>query len=126
MIYCLRSSSRHAIQTVVSEPKINSLYPLMVSLDSFFKLFPCFHTISTRYIQLFCKLQQARLVHIFVVLETLGRLQKSFAFLLPLKKCIIIMTQHVALLFFCIGAFTLFNIYLRIIIFTLFVERINL
>ena len=46
-----------------------------------------------------------------------GRLQKS-------STCYI--TQHVSLLVLCIGVFTLFNIYLRMIIFTLVVDRINL
>ena len=37
---------------------------------------------------------------------------------------IIIITQRVALLVVCIVVFTLFNIYLRMIIFTLLVDRI--
>ena len=36
------------------------------------------------------------------------------------------MTQHTALLVFCIGVFTLLNIYLRMIIFSLLVDGINL
>ena len=32
------------------------------------------------------------------------------------------MAQHVTLLVFCIGVFTLFNMYLRMIIFTFFVD----
>ena len=38
---------------------------------------------------------------------------------------IIIITQHVTLSVFCIGVFTLFNICLRMIIFTLFEDRID-
>ena len=57
---------------------------------------------------------------------TQGRLQKSFKPpFLHLKKSII-MTQHVVLIVFCIGVFTLFNNYLRMIIFNLFVDIINL
>ena len=48
------------------------------------------------------------------------------AFFLHLEKfIIIIITQHAALLVFCIGVFSLFNIYLGMIIFALFVDRIN-
>ena len=58
---------------------------------------------------------------------TSGRLQNLLAFFLHLKKSIIIITtQHAALLVFCIGVFTPFNIYLTMIIFALFVDRINL
>ena len=69
---------------------------------------------------------------IFTVISfvTPGRLQKSFlAFLLHLEKSIIIIiiiTQHATLLVFYIGVFTLFNIYLRMKIFALFVDRIYL
>ena len=51
---------------------------------------------------------------------------KNILSFLHLKKSIIIITQHAVLLVFCIGLFTLFNIYLGMIILTLFVYKINL
>ena len=47
-------------------------------------------------------------------------------FFLHLVKSTIIITHHAALLVFYIGVFSLFNIYLGMIIFALFVDRINL
>ena len=56
MICCLQSSSRHIHTGGCIWTKNNLLIPFDGVFDSFFKLFPCFHTISTGYIQLFCKL----------------------------------------------------------------------
>ena len=80
--------------------------------DSFFKLFLCFHETSCSYIISFCNLRKVK--------------KSLLAFLLHLKKSIIIITQHVTLLFICIGVIALFNIYFRMIIFALFVDKINL
>ena len=67
---------------------------------------------------------------LFIVFVTQGKLQKIFfkPSFLDLKKSIfiIIITQDAELLFFCVGVFALFNIYLMMIILTLFVDRINL
>ena len=131
MICCFRSSSRHAMHAGVSEPKKNLLIPFNDVFDSFFKFFLCFHTVSTWYFQFFCKLKQGRLVHLILVFVTQGWLQKSFN--LPFTPRIIHHHHHhhhhhstCYILFFCISVFALFNIYQRMIIFTLFVDRINL
>ena len=52
---CFRSSSKHAIQAGVSEPKNNICVPCDGIFHFFFKLFPCFYAISTGYIQFFFK-----------------------------------------------------------------------
>ena len=48
------TQARHAGGSI--RTKNNLLIPFDGVFDSFFKLFPCFHTISTGYIQIFCKL----------------------------------------------------------------------
>ena len=131
MVCCFRSSSRHAILAGVSEPKIISLYPLMVSLMASSSSSYVFIQFRRGIFNFFASSNRDVLLIYIIVFVTQGRLQKSFlAFFLHLKKSIImiiiIITQHVALLFFCIGVFALFNICLTMIIFTLFVDRINL
>ena len=49
-----------------------------------------------------------------------------WVFFLQFEKSIVIIDEHVTLLVFYISVFTLFNICLRMIIFTLFVDGINL
>ena len=122
------SLSRHAIQARVSEPKIIFLYPLMVSLMASSSSSFVFIQFRRGLFNFFASSNRDVLLIYFIDFVTQGRLQKSFLifFLLLEKSIIIIITQHVALLFFCIGVFALFNICLRMIIFTLFVDRINL
>ena len=70
--------------------------------DSLFKLCFCFHTVSTGYIQHFCKFQQRRLFHLFIVFVTQGRLHKNLfmpSSFLILNKSITIITQHVVFCF---------------------------
>ena len=109
----------------VSELKIISLNIVMVSLMA-----------SSSSYFVFIRFRQGILTYLQVLTETScsfiisfvtpGRLQEIFlVFLLNLEKSLIIIIQHLTLLFFCIDVFTLFNIYLRMINFTLFVDRIN-
>ena len=123
----LRSSSRHAIQVRVPGPKIISLYFVMVSLMTSSSSSFVFIQFRRGIFNFFVSFNSDVLFVLFIVFVTQGRLQKFFrpSSFLGLKKSIII-TQHVALFFFCIGVFRLFNIYLRIIIFTFFVNRIDL
>ena len=122
-----RSSSRHAIQVGVSEPKIISLYIVMVSLmasSSYSFIFiqfrrGIFNFLASSNSDVSCSF-------IYSFLQPQAAYKNLLSFFLHLKKSIIIITQHAALLVFCIGLFTLFNIYLGMIIFTLFVYRINL
>ena len=122
MICFFRSSYRHAIQTDVSELKIISLYLVMVSLIA-----------SSIYSFVFIRFRR-RTFNFFSSYNPPIRLQKSFkpsCFYTSKKPIIIIIiiiiiTQHTALLVFCINVFSVFNIYLRMITFTLFVYRINL
>ena len=120
-----RSSSRHAIQVGVSEPKIISLYIVMVSLmasSSYSFIFiqfrrGIFNFLASSNSDVSCSF-------IYSFLQPQAAYKNLLSFFLHLKKSIIIITQHAALLVFCIGLFTLFNICLGMIIFTLFVYRI--
>ena len=97
--------------------KNNLLIPLDGVFDSFFKFFLCFHTISTRYT--FLQVLTVTSCSFIISFCNHKQVTKIFlVFFLHLKKSIIIITQHSALLVFCISVFTLFNINLRIIIFT--------
>ena len=98
--------------------KNNLLIPLDGVFDSFFKFFLCFHTVSTRYT--FLQVLTVTSCSSIISFCNPKQVTKIFlVFFLHLKKSIIIIiTQHSALLVFCISVFTLFNIYLRIIIFT--------
>ena len=122
MICCFRSSSRHAIQTRVSEPKMISLYPLIMSLiassssyivfiqfrQGIFNFYAsCNRDALLIFIDSFCNPRQV---------YTLKNPSSSSSSSLNMLNCF----------FFCIGVFTLFNICLVIIIFTLFIDRINL
>ena len=108
--------------------KNNLLIPLDGVFDSFFKFFLCFHTISTRYT--FLQVLAVTSCSFIISFCNPKQVTKIFlVFFLHLKKSIIIIiiiTQHITLLVYCVGVFTLFNICLRMIIFTLFVGRINL
>ena len=103
MICCFRSSSRHAIQTGVSELKIISLYLVMVSLIA-----------SSIYSFVFIRFRR-RIFNFFSSYNPPIRLQKSFkpsCFYTSKKPIIIIIiiiiiiTQHTALLVFCINIFS--------------------
>ena len=102
MIYFFRSSSRHAIQTDVSELKIISLYLVMVSLIA-----------SSIYSFVFIRFRR-RIFNFFSSYNPPIRLQKSFkpsCFYTSKKPIIIIIiiiiiTQHTALLVFCINIFS--------------------
>ena len=52
--------------------------------------------------------------------------RNAYLYRLKTSFFIIGITQHITMLTFCISVFTLLDIYLRMIIFTLFVYRINL
>ena len=125
MACCFRSSSRHAMRNGVSELKIISLNIVMVSLmasSSSYFVFIQFRRGILTCLQVLTETSCSFIIS-FV---TPGRLQEIFlVFLLNLEKSLIIIIQHLTLLFFCIDVFTLFNIYLRMINFTLFVDRIN-
>ena len=124
----LWSSSWHPIQAGVPEPKIIFLCLMMVSLmasSSSAFVIMSFNGVYSNYLQVLTAMSCSFIIS-FV---TPSRLQKSFwPSFYTLKKfiIIIIITQHAALLVFCIGLFKLFNIYLRMKIFTLLVCRINL
>ena len=125
MTCCFQSSTKHAIQARVSEPKMIFLYLLMVSLMASLSSSLVFIQFRRGTFNFFASFNRD-VLFIYISFVTPGRLQKTFlAFFLHLEKSIII-TQHVTLLFFCIGVFTLFNIYLSMITFTLFVDRIDL
>ena len=122
---CFRSSSRHPIQAGVSELKIIFLYFALVSLMAF-------SSSSFVFIQFrqgifnFCASSNSDVLFIYYQFYNLKQVTKIFlVFFLHLKKSIII-TQHATLLVSCIGVFTLLNTYLRMIIFTLFIDRIDL
>ena len=128
MTCCFRNSSRHAIQIGISKQKI--LFYLFVLcnavFDGFFKLFFVLYNFDEVY-STFLQVLTATSCSFIISFVTQRQVTKIFlAFFLPFKKSIIIITQHVTLLVFCIVVFTLFNIYLRMIIFTLFVGRIDL
>ena len=126
MICCFRSSSRHAMQAGVCYPKIISLYFVMVSLMASLSSSFVFMQFR-RGIFNFFEISSSDVLFIyFNFVNPQTGYKNLLTFFLHLKKSIIIITQHVTFLVFCIGAFTLFNIYLRMIIFTLFVDRIDL
>ena len=127
MIYCLRSSSMHAIQAGASEPKIISLYIVMVYL-MLLQALPLFSYNFDEVYSTFLEVLTATSCPFIISFVTQAGCKNLFGLLfLHLKKSIIIIiTQHAALLVICIGVFTLFNMHLRMIIFTLFVDRINL
>ena len=104
--------------------KNNLLVSFVGVFDSLFKLFLCFHTVSTSYIQFF--LQVLTETSCSFIYSLCNPRQVTKIFLTFFLDLIIIGTQQAALLFFCIGLFTLFNIRLRVIIFTFFLDRINL
>ena len=126
MICCFRGSSRRVIQTGVSEAKIISLYLLMVSLmasSSSSFIFIQFRRVYLTFLQVLTVMSCSFIISF----ATPGRLQKYFdLYFTPQKIHHHHITQHATLLLFCIGVFTLFNIHLRMIIFALFVDRINL
>ena len=131
MACCFRSSSRHDVRNGVSELKIISLNTVMVSLMA-----------SSSSYFVFIRFRQGILTYLQVLTETScsfiisfvtpGRLQKSFrpSFFTPQKLHHHRYHHHhhlaCCIAGFLIDVFTFFNIYLRMIIFTLFVDRINL
>ena len=132
MTCCLQSSSRRAVQAVVSEPKIISLNFVMVSLIASSSSSLVFMQFRWGIFNFFAS-SKKDVLFIYYSCCNPRQITKIFlAFFLRLKKSIIIIiiiiiiTQHVTLLVFCIGVFTLFNICLRMIMLALFVDRINL
>ena len=126
MICCLRSSSRQAMQTT-GYPKQNNL---LIPFDGILLASSSFVFIQFRR-DLFNFFARSNRDVLFIYLQFCNPRQviKIFfdLFFLHFKKAIIIIiAQHTALLVFYIGVFTLFNIYLRKIIFASFVYRINL
>ena len=127
MTCCFQSLSRHTIQTGVSELKIIFLYLAMVSSMAFSSSSFVFIQFRQGIFNFFASSNSDNLFIYFLFCNPKQVTKIFLAFFLHLKKfIIIIITQHAALLVFCIGVFTLFNIYLRMVTFTLFVDRINL
>ena len=129
MVCCFLSLFKHVMQTGIFEPKIISSYLLMVSSIAFSSSFFIFIQLQRSIFNFFASSNRDALLIFITSFVTPGRLQKIILVLLLflcLKKSIIIIAQHTALFVFCISVFTLFNICLRMIIFTLFVNRINL
>ena len=67
MTCCFRISSKYVIQIEDYQHKKNLIVLFDSVFDGFFKLFFCFHAVSTGYIQLLFFLQQRRLAHLFFV-----------------------------------------------------------
>ena len=133
IIYCLINglllSSRHCIQAGVSEIKIISLYIVMVSLMASSSSSFVFIQFRRGIFNFFASSNRDVLFIYYQFYNPRQATKKIFlAFFLHHKKIvfIIILIQHAALLVSCIGVFALFNIFLRMIIFGLFVDRINL
>ena len=122
------------MQKGVSEPKIISLYPLMVSMITSSSSSFVFMQFRRAMFNFFAS-SNRRLVHLLIY-SFCGprRLTKIFlGLLLDLKKFIIIIIIIIIILllnmlhflFFYIAVNTLFNIHLGMIIFTLFIDRVN-
>ena len=125
MTCCFRISSKHAIQAGLFAPKIISLYFMMVFLMAFSSSSFVFIQFRRGIFNIFAFSDNDVLfIYYFVTLRQVTKF--FFTFFLYFKKSIIIILQHVVMSVFCISSFTLFNIYLRMIIFALFVDRIDL
>ena len=127
MTCCFRCSSKDVIQTRGIWTKNN----IFVFCDGVYEAFSSssFVVIQFRRGRFNCfASSKQRLVHLLLVCNPQTGYKCLVASCLHLKKSIIIIiiAPHVTFSVFCIGVFTLFHIYLRIIIFTLFVDRINL
>ena len=125
LINGLLLSSRHCIQAGVSEIKIISLYIVMVSLTASSSSSFVFIQFRRGIFNFFASSNSDVLFIYYYFCNPQTGYKSLFTSCLHLKKSIIV-AQHVTLLVFCIGVFTLFNIYLRMIIFTLLVDRIDL
>ena len=118
MTCCFRSSFRHAVQACLSASKITFWYFMIVSLiASSSSSFVFIERVYSTFLQFLTSTSCSFIINLQAGYKSL---------FLHLKKSIIIVAQHVTLPVFCISVFTLFNIYLRIIIFNLFVDRIDL
>ena len=128
LINGLLLSSRHCIQAGVSEIKIISLYIVMVSLMASSSSSFVFIQFRRGIFNFFASSDSDNLFIYFLFCNPKQVTKIFLAFFLHLKKfiIIIIITQHVTLLVFCISVFAIFNIYLRVKIFTLFSDRIDL
>ena len=107
LLFPMFIQARHA--SVISPPKIKSLPFVIVSLMTFSSFSLAFIQFRRCIFNSFAFSNNVLLIYYFIILRQVTKV--FFAFFLYFKKSIIIIDQHVALPVFCIGVFTLFNIY---------------
>ena len=108
LLFPMFIQARHA--SGISPPKIKYLRFVMVSLMTFSSSSLAFIQFRRCIFNSFAfSNNDVLLIYYFVILRQVTKV--FFAFFLYFKKSIIIIAQHVALSVFCIGVFTLFNIY---------------
>ena len=107
LLFPMFIQARHA--SGISPPKIKYLRFVMVSLMTFSSSSLAFIQFRRCIFNSFAFSNNVLLIYYFIILRQVTKV--FFAFFLYFKKSIIIIDQHVALSVFCIGVFTLFNIY---------------
>ena len=125
MTCCFLSSSKHVMQTGISGPKIITFYLVMVSLMAFSSSSFVFIWFRQGIFNSFA-FSNNNVLFIYNFVTPQDRLQKPFLPSFYTSKNPSSPSLNVTLSVFCIGVFRLFNIYLRMMIFTLFVDRVDL